>query len=223
MTPSHQYPLGVAMTASRRLKALAWARRAGAWLVEDDYDSEFRYEGQPLPSLQGLDDDARVIYVGTFSKILFPAVRIGYLVAPRDLVPPLRRVRQAMDIFPAPLLQSVLAEFVADGHFARHLRRMRAVYAERRSALSEAIAKELPDTLRVVGDRAGMHLAALLPAGVDDHAVSARAARRGISAAPLSECYFGPRKRAGLVLGYGGTKPHAMREAVRTLKAAIEG
>jgi GntR family transcriptional regulator/MocR family aminotransferase len=223
VTPSHQYPLGVAMSASRRLLLLDWARRRGAWIVEDDYDSEYRYGGQPLASLHGLDGDARVVYVGTFSKILFPALRVGYLVIPPDLVARFRHLRGAMDIFPAPLLQAALAEFIAEGHFARHLRRMRAVYAERRRALVSALAREIGESVQVVGEQAGMHLVALLPPGTDDRLVAVRAARRGISAAPLSSCYEGRKRRSGLVLGFGSTRPRDMPDAVRALKAALRG
>ncbi|HEY2511577.1 MAG TPA: PLP-dependent aminotransferase family protein, partial [Polyangiaceae bacterium] len=189
VTPSHQYPLGVAMSATKRVQLLEWARRSGAWIVEDDYDSEYRYEGQPLSSLHGLDRDARVVYTGTFSKVLFPALRLGYLVVPADLVTRFRELREAMDIFPPPLPQAVLAELIVEGHFARHLRRMRAVYAERREALVAALTRELGDVVSVVGEAAGMHLVVVLPPGMDDVEVARRAARRGISAAPLSECY----------------------------------
>ena len=223
VTPSHQYPLGVAMSAPRRMQILDWARRRGAWIVEDDYDSEYRYGGQPLGSLHGLDRDARVIYVGTFSKILFPALRVGYLVVPPDLVARFSRLRSAMDIFPAPLVQSALAELITEGHFARHLRRMRALYAERRRALVSSLESELGERVRVIGERAGMHLVALLPPGTDDHEVAVRAARLGISAAPLSSCYEGRKKTAGLVLGFGGARPRDIPDAVRALKSALGG
>ncbi|HEU4384056.1 MAG TPA: PLP-dependent aminotransferase family protein, partial [Anaeromyxobacteraceae bacterium] len=143
VTPSHQLPLGATMSAARRLRLLEWARRAGAWIVEDDYDSEYRYQSPPVAALHALDPDRRVIYVGTFSKVLFPALRIGYLVVPPDLVPAFVRAREAMDIFPAPVQQAALAEFVAEGHFARHLRRMRVLYRARRAALVEALRREL--------------------------------------------------------------------------------
>jgi GntR family transcriptional regulator/MocR family aminotransferase len=223
VTPSHQYPLGVVMSAARRLAILDWARRRGSWLIEDDYDSEYRYDGPPLTSLQGLDRDSRVLYVGTFSKILFPALRVGYLVIPRDLVQRFQQLRNAMDIFPAPLLQAVLADLIGEGHFARHLRRMRALYAERRRALVAALDRELGDVVHVIGDHAGMHLVALLPQGADDQSIAARAVRRGISAAPLSSCYFGPALRQGLVLGFGSARPGQVLEAVRRLRAAIAG
>ncbi len=222
VTPSHQYPLGVVMSASRRLQLLDWARRRGAWVLEDDYDSEYRFDGPPLASLYGLDAEARVLYVGTFSKIFFPALRVGYLVIPTDLVERFRRYRDAMDIFPAPMYQAALADMLSEGHLARHLRRMRSIYAERRRVLEEALTRELGPTAQVVGHRAGMHLVLRLPAGARDHDIALRAARRGISVLPLSSCYAGARKGQGLVLGYGSTTRRAIPDAVRRLKAVLE-
>jgi GntR family transcriptional regulator/MocR family aminotransferase len=217
VTPSHQYPLGVVMTAARRLQLLDWARHRGAWVLEDDYDSEYRYDGQPLASLHGLDGDARVLYVGTFSKVLFPALRVGYLVVPRDLVPRIRRFREAVDLFPSTLHQAVLADFIGEGHFARHLRRMRVVYGERRRVLEAALARELP-SLPVVGEHAGMHLVVMLPEGAHDLEIAVRAARHGISVVPLSTCYSGRTKPPGLILGYGTTRSNEIPEAVRQLE-----
>jgi GntR family transcriptional regulator/MocR family aminotransferase len=223
VTPSHQYPLGVIMSAPRRLKLLDWARRQGMWVFEDDYDSEYRYDNQPIASLHGLDTDQRVIYIGTFSKVLFPALRVGYLVIPPDLIARFRRIRGLMDIMPPPLYQSVLHEFIRDGHFARHLRRMRAVYSERRRVLVSAIESELGDSVRIAGDLAGMHLVVTLPPVARDHDIAVRAARRGLSVIPLSSCYAGPRPRPGLVLGYGATRVPEIPDAVRQLKAVLRG
>lgn len=223
VTPSHQYPLGMIMSAPRRLQLLDWARRRGAWVLEDDYDSEHRYDNQPIASLQGLDTDQRVVYIGTFSKVLFPALRVGYLVIPPDLVARFRRIRSAMDDFPAPLYQAVLHDFIRDGHFARHMRRMRGVYAERRRVLVASIERELGDSVRIAGDRAGMHLVVLLPPGARDQDIAERAARRGISVIPLSSCYRVPRSRSrpGLVLGYGATRTADIADAVRRLRAVL--
>jgi GntR family transcriptional regulator / MocR family aminotransferase len=223
VTPSHQYPLGMILSAPRRLQLLAWAQRRGAWVLEDDYDSEFRFDTPPLASLQGLDGDARVLYIGTFSKILFPALRVGYLVVPRDLLARFRRFRDAMDIFPPPLYQVVLAELIREGHFARHLRRMRGIYAERRRALEGALVHELGAAVRIVGDRAGMHLVVLLPPDARDRAIAVRAAQRGLSVIPLSSCYAGRRTQPGLVLGYGATRLSDLADAVRRLKAVLRG
>jgi GntR family transcriptional regulator/MocR family aminotransferase len=223
VTPSHHYPLGVIMSAARRLQLLEWARRSGAWVIEDDYDSEYRYGGEPLASLHGLDSDARVLYIGTFSKILFPSLRVGYLVLPKDLVARFRAYRDAFDIFPSTLYQSVLAELIGEGHFVRHLRRMRRVYSERRHALVAAISDELGSGVRVVGDEAGFHLVVLLSPGTRDRDVATRAASAGISVVPLSSCYAGRVTRPGLVLGFGSTRPSEMRDALRRLKSIVRG
>jgi GntR family transcriptional regulator/MocR family aminotransferase len=204
VTPSHQFPLGVTMSATRRLQLLDWARDSGAWIVEDDYDSEYRFGNLPIAALQGLDRDSRVLYVGTFTKVLFPALRLGYVVLPPDLVPAFVEVRRGMDNFSPPFPQAVLAEFIREGHFARHIRRTRLLCKERRAALTAGLARRLPE-LSILGDEAGMFLSAALPKGWRDREISARAAREGLLAPPLSESYLGPNPRQGLVLGYGGT------------------
>jgi GntR family transcriptional regulator/MocR family aminotransferase len=223
VTPSHQYPLGATMSASRRLQLLDWAQRSGAWILEDDYDSEYRYESQPVAALQGLDRDSRVIYIGTFSKVLFPALRLGYVVIPADLVARFAAVRDAMDIFPPSLYQAVLADFIAEGHFGRHIRRTRQLYRERRSTLVGALRDELGGKLPALGSEAGMHLVAALPAGSPDQRISAQAARQGLWAMPLSACYLGEPVRSGLVLGYGGTEVAEIPHAVRRLRDVIVG
>ena len=221
ITPSHQYPLGMVMSAGRRMRLLNWAASSGAWIIEDDYDSEYRFGSYPIGSLQGMDGDARVIYVGTFSKVVFPALRLGYLVAPPDLVSAFAGALDAAGIFSSPLYQTVLTDFIREGHLARHIRRMRMLYMERRKALVSALRTQLGSTLEVVGADAGMHLVALLPAGTDYVAISRRAAREGIAALPLSTCYVGPSQRGGLVLGYGGTNLHQIRAGVRKLKISL--
>jgi len=221
ITPSHQYPLGMTMSATRRMLLLNWAVRTGAWIIEDDYDSEYRFGSRPIASLQGLDTDARVIYVGTFSKVMFPALRIGYLVVPKDLVPAFSAARDAADVFSATLYQSVLADFIGEGHFARHIRRMRMLYAERRKALVKAIRVQLGDVFEVIGAEAGMHLVAMLPPGVNDVALSRKAAQRGISATPLSACYLNPPGRGGLILGYGGTNAQEIHDGICKLKMCV--
>ena len=225
VTPSHQYPLGMVMSASRRLQLLRWAQRSGAWIIEDDYDSEYRYASLPIASLQGLDRTSRVLYVGTFSKVLFPALRAGYMVLPLDLVARFAAVRDATDIFPPTFPQAVLADFLREGHFARHLRRTRALYRERRSALVQALRSRLGKVLDVCGDEAGMHLVATLKKShdVDDRDVSRRAAREGLWAMPLSSCYVGRPARRGFVLGFGGTDLPDIDRGVRKLAAALTG
>lgn len=221
ITPSHQYPLGVTMTAARRMLLLQWAMRSGAWIIEDDYDSEYRLGGRPIASLQGLDTDERVIYVGTFSKVMFPALRLGYVVVPRDLVDAFSTMRDASDQFSSTLYQTVMTDFIREGHFARHIRRMRMLYIERRKALVEALQKRIGEKLEVIGAEAGMHLVALLPVGVSDVAISKRAAEMGISAMPLSSCYAKAPLRGGLVLGYGGTDASQIQNAVPRLGMCI--
>jgi GntR family transcriptional regulator/MocR family aminotransferase len=221
ITPSHQYPLGVTMTATRRMLLLHWAMRRGAWIIEDDYDSEYRLGGHPIASLQGLDTDARVIYVGTFSKVMFPALRLGYVVVPKDLVDAFSTARDATDQFSSTLYQAAMTDFIREGHFARHIRRMRMLYIQRRTALVEAIHKRMGDVLEVIGAEAGMHLVALLPPGVSDVAISKRAAEIGISAMPLSSCYANAPLRGGLILGYGGTDARQIHDGMRKLAVSI--
>jgi GntR family transcriptional regulator/MocR family aminotransferase len=218
ITPSHQYPLGMTMSATQRLRLLDWATRAGAWIIEDDYDSEYRFSSRPIGSLQGMDADARVIYAGTFSKVLFPALRLGYVVVPKDLVSAFSGALDAAGVFSSPLYQTVLTDFIREGHFARHIRRMRMLYMERRQALVKAMRMHLGDRFEIVGAEAGMHLSALLPPGINDAATVRNAASRGVSTMPLSACYWSAPIRGGLILGFGGTNEHQIREGVRKLK-----
>jgi GntR family transcriptional regulator/MocR family aminotransferase len=223
VTPSHQFPLGVTMSASRRLRLLDWAQSSGSWILEDDYDSEYRYESMPIASLQGLDANGRVIYIGTFSKVLFPSLRLGYLVIPSDLVDRFLRVRRAMDLGPPTFYQEVLADFIGEGHFARHIRRMRVLYGERRSALVESIHTELGSQVEVLGGEAGMHLTATLRNGGRDLDIAERAARQNLWLWPLSPSYLGPVSRSGFILGFGSTAVSEIPRAVRKLRHMIGG
>jgi GntR family transcriptional regulator/MocR family aminotransferase len=222
VTPSHQYPLGVTMSLARRLALLDWARRAGAWIVEDDYDSEFRYAGRPLASLQGLDRDQRVIYLGTFSKVLAPALRLGYLVAPADLVDAFVAARALTDHHSPSLPQAVLADFIREGYLARHIRRMRTLYAERQDALLKAARRELDGLLSVAPAEIGLHLLGWLPEGVDDREASRRAGVLGVEVPPLSAYRLKPGGRGGLLLGYAATPPRQIRDGVRRLATALQ-
>lgn len=222
VTPSHQYPLGSTMSATRRLQLLNWAQRRGAWIVEDDYDSEYRYGAGPIASLQGLDANGRVIYIGTFSKILLPSLRIGYIVIPPDLVERFAAVRFAMDIFPPYLFQEVLTDFMSLGHFARHIRRMRNLYGERRAVLTESLRSEFGNLLEVHGAEAGMHLAVTLPEGWRDREIAAAAARERLWLWPLSPSYMGERPRPGLVLGFGSVAAKEVPRAVRKLRSVLK-
>jgi GntR family transcriptional regulator/MocR family aminotransferase len=223
VTPSHQYPMGMTMSATRRMLLLNWAVRTGAWIIEDDYDSEYRFGSRPIASLQGLDTDGRVIYIGTFSKVMFPALRLGYVVVPKDLVPAFSAARDAADIFSSTLYQAVLTDFIREGHFARHIRRMRMLYMERRRALVNAIQIQMGGRTEVIGAEAGMHLVALLQRGINDVEVSRKAAHRGISAMPLSVCYSKTPTRGGLILGYGGANAHQIHDGIRKLRMTVQG
>jgi GntR family transcriptional regulator/MocR family aminotransferase len=221
VTPSHQYPLGVTMSASRRLQLLKWAQSEGAWIIEDDYDSEYRFDSMPIASLQGLDSNPRVIYVGTFSKVLFPALRLGYVVIPPDLVERFIAVRLAMDIAPPQMSQAVLADFIREGHFSRHLRRTWQIYRERRSVLTDCIRKYLDFTVDITGVQAGIHLCLTLPKGCNDREIAVQAAEQKLWLLPLSACYAEKPLRQGFVLGFGSTPSVEMPRAVRKLQSLV--
>ena len=214
LTPSHQFPLGETMSLPRRLGLLDWVKQANAYVIEDDYDSEFRFATRPLATLQGLDDADRVIYIGTFSKVLFPSIRIGYMILPPPLIDSFLKVRRLVDIHSPILEQAVLADFMAEGHFTRHLRRMRALYAKRRSTLLEA-ARELP--LKIHSPEAGIHCVGWLPDGMDDLALSGKAADYDLDLTPISSFSIEPLQRKGFLLGYGGFSVEEIREGVRRL------
>jgi GntR family transcriptional regulator/MocR family aminotransferase len=221
VAPSHQFPMGATMSASRRLQLLQWAERSGSWIIEDDYDSEYRYGSMPITSLQGLDHNSRVIYTGTFSKTLFPSLRLGYMVVPSDLVSRFAAIRHAMDLGSPYLYQAVLTDFMNEGHFARHIRRMRLLYNERRTALVESLSKEFGSALEVLGSQAGMHCLVTLPGKFSDVEIAHDAARERLWLAPLSPSYLGTPSRHGFVLGFGSTSAVEMPRAVRHLKSIL--
>jgi GntR family transcriptional regulator / MocR family aminotransferase len=221
VTPSHQYPLGMPLSMARRTALLAWARGSNAWVVEDDYDSELRYEGYPFPALQGLDPD-RVVYLGTFSKILFPSLRLGYAVVPRNLVDAFCGARVLMDRHPPTADQHVLAAFMAEGHLERHIRKVRTVYSAHRLRLIETLDALLPADLAWVepGDQ-GMHLVLWLADSLDDHLVVKLAAQNGVAVRAVSPMFAPGTGRPGLILGFGGFSGTQMEEATRRLAATI--
>ncbi|HLZ55315.1 MAG TPA: PLP-dependent aminotransferase family protein [Ktedonosporobacter sp.] len=221
-TPSHQFPTGVTMSLGRRLALLEWARQAGAWILEDDYDSEYRLSGRPLESLQGLDQAGRVLYIGTFSKVLFPALRLGYLVAPIELIEPLLVTRRFIDVHVPILEQMALADFLHEGHFARHLRHMLQHYRQRRDLLRDALHAHLGELLEVHAPEAGMHLVGWLPPDKDDRRAAELAAKTGIDVTPISRYSLEPLPRGGLLFGYASTNEQGILPRVKRLAAALE-
>jgi GntR family transcriptional regulator / MocR family aminotransferase len=223
VSPSHQFPLGVPMSLPRRLALLKWASAARAWVIEDDYDSEFRYGARAVPCLHGLDVDGRVIYIGSFSKTLFPALRLGFLIVPPDLSERMIAARRAAELHPPFLDQAVLADLMVQGHFERHLRRMRAVYRERLDALFEGARRYCDGALTLRPVRTGLHVVADLP-DADPERVWQEARDRGIELMPLTRYYLG-RPRSGsraLVLGFGAVTPDALLMGMQRLADAIE-
>jgi GntR family transcriptional regulator / MocR family aminotransferase len=224
VTPSHQFPTGVVLPLAGRLELLDWASRVGAFIVEDDYDSEYRYDGPPLQALAGLDRAGRVIYVGTFSKILFPALRLGYLVLPEVLVEPVVATKAVGDTGTAILEQLVLADFISAGHFDRHLRRTNTSNAARRNALVAAVRKEFRERAEVCGANAGLHLLVWLKGNrggmIAD--VHGKAEKAGVGLYGVEAFYLKPPKRTGIVLGYAPLPESEIREGIRCLAAALK-
>ncbi|HEV7672148.1 MAG TPA: PLP-dependent aminotransferase family protein [Thermoanaerobaculia bacterium] len=222
ITPGHQFPTGIGMSLPRRLALLDWARTAGAAILEDDYDSEFRYSGRPVPALQGLDRHGSVLFTGSFSKVLFPSLRLGYLVVPHDLVDTVAAMRSISSRH-APLLeQAVLCDFITEGHFGRHLRRMREIYAERSTALVTAARDGLAGLLQLSDLEAGLQTAGWLERGIDGEAATLAAEKRGVEVTPLSRYTRGKVVREGLQLGFAAVDPKEIRRGVRELAVALE-
>jgi len=221
VTPSHQYPLGVTMTLARRLHLLEWARRSGAWILEDDYDSEFRYAGRPLASLQGLDTCGCAIYLGTFSKVLFPGLRLGYLVVPKNLAETFLSAKTIADRQSSVLEQAVLARFIEEGHFARHIRRMRVLYQHRQQVLLDAAAHELGGLLEIHPSDSGMHLIAWLQKEKNAQEIARRAEEFGVIAHPLSDYTMRFHQRPALLLGYAAYDDKEIWQGVRRLAQAM--
>ncbi len=220
VTPAHQFPLGVAMSLPRRLALLEWARAASALIFEDDYDAEYRYAGRPVPALQGLDRHGVVSFAGTFSKVLFPSLRLGYLVVPPDLVEPLAAAKSVASRH-APLLdQAVLCDFIADGHFGRHLRRMREVYAERLAVLLDE-SRRLSGLVDVARIEAGLQTVGWLRPGIAASHAERAAAQRGVEVVSLARYARSPLPREGLQLGFAAVDAEEIRRGVRELTVAL--
>ncbi|MBT2773318.1 PLP-dependent aminotransferase family protein [Halomonas sp. ISL-60] len=220
VTPSHQYPSGVTMPVPRRLALLEHASRTGSWIIEDDYDSEFRYDTPPTPSLQGLAEQTSVIYVGTFSKVLYPGLRLGYLVLPITLAEDFRHAHARLHREGNYPVQSALAEFIANGHFTRHITRMRTAYRQRQACLRTALAPAVAKGLELSDGHAGMHLLARLNTRAQEDQLVERAGKVGITLSPLSRYYLSGNKHSGLVLGYAGSTEYELMEAGRWLSDA---
>jgi GntR family transcriptional regulator/MocR family aminotransferase len=222
VTPGHQFPLGTTMSLPRRLQLLQWARKSGALIFEDDYDSEYRYSGRPIPALQALDGNGLVLYAGTLSKVLFPSLRLGYMVIPVDLLDHLKGIKSLTSRH-APLLeQVVLSDFIREGHFARHLRRMRGVYAERLSVLLEESRHGLAGLLELSNVEAGLQTVGWLCGGIDSESAAAAAAKRTVDVTPLSHYGHGRPASEGLHLGFAAVDAKEIRRGVRELAIALE-
>ena len=222
VTPGHQFPLGTTMSITRRLQLLDWARKSGALIFEDDYDSEYRYSGRPVPALQGLDEHGTVLYAGSFSKVLFPALRLGYIVVPDNLVDRFETAL-SLTVRHAPLLeQLVLCDFIHDGHFGRHLRRMREVYAERLSVLMEEAQSRLAGLLEISNVEAGLQTAGWLCEAMDAESAASAAAKRNVDVTPISRYSHGGTVPGGLQLGFAAVDAREIRRGVRDLAIALE-
>lgn len=223
VTPSHQHPLGITMSLRRRLELLKFAEDCRAWVLEDDYDSEFRYSGRPLPALQGLDKAARVIYTGSFSKVLYPSLRLGYLVVPPDLVDTFMATQTLLSHGSSYLPQVALSRFMEDGGFATHIRKMRVAYGERQSLLIDSLRRHVSGLLEVQPSQAGMHLLAWLPDGMDDMTTSRNLWAAEVETVPLSIYCSVPYPRQGLLLGFTGVRPAEIDPGVQRLARTIAG
>jgi len=222
VTPGHQFPLGITMSLPRRLELLAWARKSQALIFEDDYDSEYRYSGRPVPALQGLDGHGLVLFAGSFSKVLFPALRLGYLVIPHDLVPYVAAAKSITTRHAPVLEQAVLCDFITEGHFARHLRRMREVYAERLSVLLESARRELTGLLEISNVEAGLQTVGYLRNGMDAESAAKAAAMRKVEVTPLGRYHRGRPAFQALQLGFAAIDAREIRRGVRDLALVLE-
>ncbi len=221
-TPAHQFPTGVTMSLGRRLELIEWAHRTGAVVLEDDYDSEFRYSSRPVPAMQGLDPYGVVLFTGSFSKVLFPSLRLGYLVVPPDLVDRLSAAISTTSRHAPVVEQAILCDFISQGHFARHLRRMREIYAERLTVLIEAMRQRLRGVLEVSEIEAGLQTSAWLKEGLDGNAIREAARKRNVEVTPFADYSQRPLKRDGLQLGFAPIDEKEIRRGVADLAAAIE-
>jgi len=216
-TPANQFPLGITMSLPRRLQLLNWAIAEGAWIVEDEYDAEYRYFGRPVPALQSLDQSGSVIYIGTFTKMLFNSLRLGFLVLPDRVVDAFAAARSLSDRHPPTIQQAILAEFILEGYFSHHVRRMRQVYAERASILVEAAKRRLEGVIDVAQPVSGMRTIGWIRSGEHDLALALRARSQGLELAALSQFALRHQPPGGLVLGFAGCAPSELRRGLDVL------
>ena len=221
VTPSHQFPLGMTMSLSRRLALLEWARRSRALIFEDDYDSEYRYSGRPIPALQGLDQSGVVIFAGSFSDVLFPSLRLGYLVLPEDMVDVFAAAESVSTHHPPLLEQAVLTDFIVEGHFARHIRRMRELYAERLQVFLTGVREKLAGSLEISDVEAGLRTVGWLRKGLSADTVAKAAADRDVEVTSLSRYAYGSFKRQGLVLGFASVDARELRRGIEELAEVL--
>jgi GntR family transcriptional regulator/MocR family aminotransferase len=221
LTPSHQYPMGGVLSLERRFAVLEWAQSTGAWIIEDDYDSEFTYSGQPQPALHGLDGGRRVLYVGTFSKALAPGLRLGYIVVPQALAQTFEAAQQVIGGHPSAFMQSALARFMESGQFARHITRMRRIYDERRQYTSAEISRVFRSNARIRDSAAGLHFVVELPKSIDACALSARASERGIIVPPLAAYFQETAQVNGIAVGFAAASPATAKAAIATLERLL--
>jgi GntR family transcriptional regulator/MocR family aminotransferase len=222
VTPAHQFPLGSTMTLERRIALLRWASSTKSTIIEDDYDSEFRFTGVPIPALQGLDEAGSVIFIGGFNKVLFPSLRLGYMVIPDRLMDKVLRLRFETDLWANTINQAVLAEFITEGHLGRHIRRMRETYAERRDALHNSAKKYLGDVLRLSGIHAGLNTAAFYDAPIDSIELEREAARNGIDASGLDRYTMRQQKINGVLLGFAAFEPRVIDQGMQAFASILE-
>jgi GntR family transcriptional regulator/MocR family aminotransferase len=222
VTPSNQFPGGGTMPAQRRLDLLAWAQRADALVIEDDYDGELRYESHPVAAMQGMDSEGRVLYLGTFSKVLFPALRLGYIVLPPGFIEPFLQAKRIVDRGAPTLTQAAVADFIAEGHFQRHLRRLRRAYGRRRQVLIEELQRRLPDTIRFSHEPAGLHIMLYLPPNWSENDAIQAAAGAGVRVYPGRTYYLSEPAPPSVLLGYTGLSEEQIREGILRLATAWE-
>lgn len=221
VTPACQHPLGITMRMEERLRLLDIAETANSWVIEDDFDGEYRFQGRPVPAIQSMDRSGRVIYVGTFAKLLFPALRVGFMVLPPELAGRIANALSTTGQFAPLVLQAALADFITEGHMSRHLKRMRRIYTQRRQLFREIVAERLRDEITLSPAEAGIQVVGYLRQGIDDIKVSQAAARRAINVSPLSKYFQNTAPTQGLVLGYAACDAAQTRDGVERLAAAI--